>query len=102
MCRYIIVTVSAKEGLLCPGFCVFNVRMVNSFLGGGISAGGVVASVPSGVWTGRRPSWGGGLVCFFGSRSAAVCAEDVDGDAVGLSCGTVKGGDPLPGELDGE
>ena len=59
--RSIIVTVSVKEGLLCPAFRVFSVRMVNSVPGGGISAGGVVVSAPSKVWAGRRSSGGGGL-----------------------------------------
>ena len=102
MFRSIIVTLSVREGLLCPAFCVFSVRMVNSFLEGGISAGGVVVSAPSGVWAGRRSSGDGERACCLGPKSAAVCAEVVAGDAMGLSCGTVVGGGPRPGELGGE
>jgi hypothetical protein len=86
----------------CPISCVFSVRMVNSSLGSGISAVGVAVPAPSGIWAGRRPSWGGGLVCCSGPKSAAVCPEVVDGDAMGLSCGTVMGGGPRPSELGGE
>ncbi len=102
LCRSIIVPVSVKEGLFCPAFHVFSVRMVNSMLGSDISAGGVVVSAPSGVWVGRHSSGDGGLVCCSGPMSSAVCAEVVAGDAVRLSCGTVVGGGPRPSELGGE
>ncbi len=62
VCRSIVATVSVKEGLLCPAFYVFIVRMVNSMLG--------VASLPGSGCIG--PQWGMGGETFLGGWGAGV------------------------------
>ena len=46
-----MVTMSVREGLLCPAFCVLSVSMVISVVGGSVSAGGWLCRIPLGYVT---------------------------------------------------
>ncbi len=70
-----MVTMSVREGLLCPAFCVLSVSIVISVVGGGVSAGGVFVSNSVGVREGGWPSGGGVLLQWSSYVSAAGCAE---------------------------
>ena len=60
VCSSNMVTMSVREGLLCPAFCVLSVSMVISVWGGGIPAVGVLVSSSLGVWEVGCPSEDGG------------------------------------------
>ncbi len=57
-----MVTMSVREGLLCPAYCVLSVSMVISVVGGSVSAGGVVVSASVEVRDGGWPSGDGVLL----------------------------------------
>ena len=57
-----MVTMSVREGLLCPAFYVLSVSMVISEVGGSVSAGGVVVSDSVGVRDGGWSSGAGELL----------------------------------------
>ena len=53
------MTISVREGLLCPKFCVLRVRMVNSVSGGGsVAVCGYAPAFIVGVREGGAPGDG--------------------------------------------
>jgi len=62
VCSSNMVTMSVREGLLCPAFWVLSVSMVISVWGGGVPDVGVFVFSSLWVWEVGCPSEDGGLL----------------------------------------